>query len=66
MRLAYHEKSVAELVRGRDVDDRIDDMERLLMRLEATGGALARGDGASVLTRLERLADHVDSRPPED
>jgi hypothetical protein len=66
MRLAYHEKSVAELVRGRDVDDRIDDMERLLMRLEAAGGALARGDGASVLTRLERLADRVDSRPQGD
>jgi hypothetical protein len=62
MRLAYHEKSVAELVRGRDVDDRIDDMERLLLRLEAAGGALARGDDVSVLSRLERLAERVDSR----
>ena len=33
MRLAYHEKAVSELSEARDVDDRIDDMNRLLGRL---------------------------------
>jgi len=61
MRLAYHEKAVAELVRGRDADDRIEDMERLLRRLESAGATMPEA-GDVVLERLERVAAEMDRR----
>jgi DNA repair exonuclease SbcCD ATPase subunit len=71
MRLAYHEKTVAELVRGRDVDERIEDVERLLRRIEGAGSPM-REEADSALDRLERVAEHMDARlaalggPPGD
>jgi hypothetical protein len=61
MRLAYHEKAVAELSEERDVDDRIDDMQRLLGRLE-TAGDKVRGDTDTVFEKLERVASRMDER----
>ena len=59
MRLAYHEKSVAELAEARDVDDRIDDMQQLLGRLE-TAGQTVRGEQDSVVDQLERIASRME------
>jgi hypothetical protein len=61
MRLAYHEKAVAELAEGRDVDDRIDDMQRLLGRLESAGRQV-RGESDTLLEQLESIASRMDSR----
>jgi hypothetical protein len=60
MRLAYHEKAVAELAEGRDVDDRIDDMQRLLGHLE-TAGRRVRGESDTVVEQLASIAARMDS-----
>ncbi len=60
MRLAYHEKAVAELAEARNVDDRIDDMQRLLGRLE-NAGRKVRGESDSVVDQLESIAARMDS-----
>jgi hypothetical protein len=59
MRLAYHEKAVAELAEGRDVDDRIDDMQRLLGQLE-TAGRRVRGESDTVVDQLASIAARMD------
>jgi hypothetical protein len=61
MRLAYHEKAVAELAEGRGVDDRIDEMSQLLRRLE-TAGQSVRGEHHTVVDQLERIASRMDMR----
>ena len=61
MRLAYHEKAVAELAEARGVDDRIDEMNQLLRRLEYAGQSV-RGEHDTVVDQLERIASRMDSR----
>jgi hypothetical protein len=61
MRLAYHEKTVAELAGGRDVDGRIDEMHQLLRGLESAEEK-ARSGRASVLEQFERIAARMDHR----
>lgn len=61
MRLAYHEKAVAELAEARGVDDRIDEMNVLLRRLEYAGQSV-RGEHDTVVDQLERIATRMDLR----
>ncbi len=61
MRLAYHEKEVAELMGGRGVNDRIEELNDLLRRLETTEDVV-RGERDSMLDQLDRLASRVDYR----
>jgi hypothetical protein len=61
MRLAYHEKAVADLSGARDVDGRIDELHLLLRRLE-NAGQHVRDERETVLDQLERIATRMDSR----
>jgi hypothetical protein len=61
MRLAYHEKAVADLSGSRDVDGRIDELHLLLRRLE-NAGQHVRDERETVLDQLERIATRMDSR----
>jgi hypothetical protein len=61
MRVGYHEKTVAELAEERDVDDRIDEMYRLLRRLEAARPG-THEEPESALERIERVALRMDER----
>jgi DNA repair exonuclease SbcCD ATPase subunit len=61
MRLAYHERTVAELAGGRGVDARIDEVRRLLARLEEAG-AQAVGERDTVLGQIEQIAARMDLR----
>ncbi len=61
MRLAYHEKAVAELAEARGVDDRIEEMNQLLRRLEYAGQGV-RGEHDTVVNQLERIASRMDLR----
>jgi len=61
MRLAYHEKEVAELMGGRGVNERIEELNDLLLRLE-TAEEVVRGERDSMLDGLDRLASRVDYR----
>lgn len=61
MRLAYHEKEVAELMGGRGVNERIEELNALLGRLE-TAEDVVRGERDSMLDQLDRLASRVDFR----
>jgi hypothetical protein len=61
MRLAYHEKTVAELAGGRGVDQRIDKMHELLRGLE-TAEQQARDGRDDVLEQFERIAERMDRR----
>ncbi|TMK60300.1 MAG: hypothetical protein E6G14_11360 [Actinobacteria bacterium] len=61
MRLAYHEKTVAEIVRDRSVDDRIDEMHKLLRGLESAEQHVRSGRD-HVLEQFERIAERMDRR----
>ena len=61
MRLAYHEKTVAEIAGGRKVDERIDEMHQLLRKLE-TAGEGVRSERGDVLKQFERIATSIDRR----
>ena len=61
MRLAYHEKEVAEVAGGRKADQRLDEMHQLLGRVE-TAGRNVRDERDSVLEQLERIASKMDLR----
>ena len=61
MRLAYHERTVAELAGGRGVDGRIEEVRRLLARLEEAG-AQAVGERDTVLGQIEQIAARMDLR----
>ena len=61
MRLAYHEKEVAEIVGGRGVDQRIDEMHHLLRRLENAEQSV-REERDTVLEQLDRVAARMDHR----
>ena len=61
MRLAYHEKEVAELMSSRGVNERIEELNELLRRLE-TAENVVRGERDSMLDQLDRLASRVDYR----
>ncbi len=61
MRLAYHEKTVAEIVRDRSVDDRIDEMHKLLRGLESAELQVRSGRD-EVLEQFERIAERMDRR----
>jgi hypothetical protein len=61
MRLAYHEKTVAELAGGRGVDERIDKMHELLRGLESAE-LQARSGRDGVLVQFERIAERMDRR----
>jgi hypothetical protein len=61
MRLAYHEKEVAEIAGGRGVDQRIDEMHHLLRRLENAEESV-REERDTVLEQLERVASRMDHR----
>lgn len=61
MRLAYHEKEVAEIVGGRSVDERIDEMHHLMRRLENAEESV-REERDTVLDQLERVASRMDYR----
>jgi hypothetical protein len=61
MRVGYHEKTVAELAEERDVDDRIDEMHRLLRRLESARAGVNE-EPESALERIERVALRMDER----
>ena len=61
MRLAYHEKEVAELMGGHGINERIEELNDLLSRLE-TAEEVVRGERDSMLDQLDRLASRVDYR----
>jgi len=61
MRLAYHEKEVAEIAGGRRVDERIDEMHHLLRRLENAEQSV-REERDTVLEQLDRVASRMDHR----
>jgi hypothetical protein len=61
MRLAYHEKAVAELSDERGVDERLMTMHQLLGRLESAEQSV-RGERDSVQDQLERIASRIDWR----
>lgn len=61
MRLAYHERTVAELAGGRGVDARVDEVRRLLARLEEAGSQ-AVGERDTVLGQIEQIAARMDLR----
>ena len=61
MRLAYHEQEVAEIVGGRSVDERIDEMHHLMRRLENAEESV-REERDTVLERLDRVASRMDHR----
>jgi len=61
MRLAYHEKEVAELMGGRGINERIEELNDLLLRL-GTAEEVVRGERDSMLDGLDRLASRVDYR----
>jgi hypothetical protein len=61
MRVGYHEKTVAELAEERNVDDRIDEMHRLLRRLESARSGVQE-EPESALDRIERVALRMDER----
>ena len=61
MRLAYHEKEIAEITRDRRVDERIVEMQELLQGLE-TAGEQARSGRDEVLEQFERIAARMDHR----
>ncbi len=61
MRVGYHEKTVAELAEERDVDERIDEMHRLLRRLEQARNGVP-DDPEAALERIERVAMRMDER----
>ena len=61
MRLAYHEKTVAEIAGGRKVDERIDEMHELLRKLESAGHDVRSGRD-DVLEQFERIASKMDRR----
>jgi len=61
MRLAYHAKEVAELMGGHGVNERIEELNDLLLRLE-TAEETVRGERDSMLDQLDRLASRVDYR----
>jgi DNA-binding ferritin-like protein len=61
MRLAYHEKEVAEIVGGRSVDQRIDEMHHLMRRLESAEESV-REERDTVLEQLDRVASRMDYR----
>jgi chromosome segregation ATPase len=61
MRLAYHEKEIAEITRDRRVDERIVEMQELLQGLEAAGEQ-ARSGRNDVLEQFERIAARMDHR----
>ncbi len=61
MRLAYHEKEVAEIVGGRSVDQRIDEMHHLMQRLENAEESV-REERDTVLEQLDRVASRMDYR----
>jgi hypothetical protein len=61
MRLAYHEKTVAEVAGGRKADERIDEMHELLRKLE-TAGQDVRSGRDDVLEQFERIASKMDRR----
>ncbi len=60
MRLAHHEKSVAELSKEREPVDRADDLQQLLDRLEHAGRAASEHE--TVIEQLERIAARMDAR----
>jgi hypothetical protein len=61
MRLAYHEKEIAEITRDRRADERIVEMQELLHGLEAAGEQ-ARSGRDEVLEQFERIAARMDHR----
>ena len=61
MRLAYHEKEVAELMGGHSINERIVELNDLLLRL-GTAEEVVRGERDSMLDQLDRLASRVDFR----
>lgn len=61
MRLAYHERTVAELAGGRGVDARIDEVRRLLARLEEAGSQ-AVDERDTVLGQIEQIAARMELR----
>ena len=61
MRLAYHEKEIAELTRDRRADGRIAEMQELLSGLESAGEQ-ARSGRDDVLEQFERIAARMDHR----
>jgi chromosome segregation ATPase len=61
MRLAHHEKELAELTRGRRGDERIAEMQELLRGLESAGEQ-ARSGRDDVLEQFERIAARMDRR----
>jgi hypothetical protein len=61
MRLAYHEKAVAEIADARSVDERLIAMHQLLGRLESAEQSV-RGERDSVQDQLERIAARIDWR----
>jgi uncharacterized protein (DUF885 family) len=61
MRLAYHEKEVAEIAGGRGVDQRIDEMHHLMRRLENAEESV-REERDTVLEQLDRVASRMDYR----
>ncbi len=61
MRLAYHEKTVAEVAGGRKVDERIDEMHELLRKLQLAGQDVRSGRD-DVLEQFERIASKMDRR----
>jgi len=61
MRLAHHEKEIAEITRDRRADERIAEMQELLRGLE-TAGEQARSGRNEVLDQFERIAARMDHR----
>ena len=61
MRLAYHEKTVAEIAGGRGADERLAEMHELLRGLESAGQHVRSGRD-DVVEQFERIAARMDRR----
>ncbi len=61
MRLAYHEKEVAEVAGSRSTDQRLDEVRQLMGRVESAGRNV-RDERDSVLEQLDRIASRMDTR----